>query len=73
MGRSMKRACVIGWPIEQSRSPMIHGYWLKVYGIEGAYTKVPVKPEDVQVFLKSLENEFEGQRVLGARYLFAGG
>ncbi len=27
----MKRACVIGWPIEHSRSPAIHGYWLKRY------------------------------------------
>ena len=35
----MKRACVIGWPIEHSRSPLIHGYWLKQYGIDGAYTK----------------------------------
>ena len=25
----MKRACVIGWPIAHSRSPLIHGYWLK--------------------------------------------
>ena len=25
----MRRACVIGWPIEHSRSPLIHGYWLQ--------------------------------------------
>ncbi len=50
----MKRACVIGWPIEHSRSPLIHGHWLKKYGIDGSYTKVPVKPEDVASFLKSL-------------------
>lgn len=50
----MKRACVIGWPIEHSRSPLIHGYWLKKYAIDGAYTKVAVKPDDVTAFLKSL-------------------
>jgi shikimate dehydrogenase len=50
----MRRACVIGWPIEQSRSPLIHGYWLKRYGIDGAYTKEAVRPEDVAAFLKSL-------------------
>ena len=50
----MKRACVIGWPIEHSRSPLIHGHWLKKYGIDGSYTKVPVKLEDVASFLKSL-------------------
>ena len=45
--RGMKRACVIGWPIEHSRSPLIHGYWLKQYGIDGAYTKEAVPPEAV--------------------------
>ena len=24
----MVRACVIGWPIQHSRSPLIHGHWL---------------------------------------------
>ena len=43
----MKRACVIGWPIEHSRSPLIHGYWLKQYGIAGTYTKEAVRPEDL--------------------------
>ena len=50
----MKRACVIGWPIEHSRSPLIHGYWLKQYGIDGAYTKEAVRPEEVHGFLRSL-------------------
>lgn len=51
----MKRACVIGWPIEHSRSPLIHGTWLKTYGIDGSYTKEAVKPEDVQTFFASME------------------
>lgn len=50
----MKRACVIGWPIEHSRSPLIHGYWLKRYGIDGVYTKEAVRPESAAQFLKSL-------------------
>jgi shikimate dehydrogenase len=50
----MLRACVIGWPIEHSRSPMIHGHWLAQYGIAGTYTREAVKPEDVGVFLSSL-------------------
>lgn len=53
----MKRACVIGWPIEHSRSPLIHGYWLRKYGIEGAYTKQAVRPEEVAAFLRSLEEQ----------------
>lgn len=50
----MKRACVIGWPVEQSRSPLIHGYWLRRYGIDGTYTKEAVRPEDAVQFLRSL-------------------
>jgi shikimate dehydrogenase len=50
----MLRACVIGWPIEHSRSPMIHGHWLAKYGIAGTYTREAVKPEDAAVFLSSL-------------------
>lgn len=50
----MKRACVIGWPIEHSRSPLIHRYWLKHYGVEGAYTKEAVPSEEVRDFIISL-------------------
>lgn len=50
----MKRACVIGWPVEHSRSPVIHRYWLKLYGLEGAYEKEAVRPEELQGFLRSL-------------------
>jgi shikimate dehydrogenase len=50
----MKRACVIGWPIEHSRSPMIPGHWLAKYGIAGTYTREAVKPEDAASFLSSL-------------------
>jgi shikimate dehydrogenase len=50
----MKRACVIGWPIEHSRSPIIHNYWLRTLGIEGSYTREPVEPGDLAAFLSSL-------------------
>ena len=51
----MKRACVIGWPVEHSRSPSIHRYWLAQYGIDGAYEKEAVEPKDLAGFLGSLE------------------
>lgn len=50
----MKKAGVIGWPIEHSRSPMIHGHWLKRYGIAGSYDKIAVRPEDAAAFFTSL-------------------
>lgn len=49
-----RSACVIGWPVEHSRSPAIHGYWLRHYGIDGAYEKEAVPPEDFSVFLGDL-------------------
>jgi shikimate dehydrogenase len=51
----MQRACVIGWPVEHSRSPLIHRYWLKLYGIDGAYEKEAVAPKDLARFLGALE------------------
>jgi shikimate dehydrogenase len=50
----MRRACVIGWPIEHSRSPAIHGYWLNRYGIDGSYTKEAVQPGKLEGFLSLL-------------------
>lgn len=47
----MKRACVIGWPIEHSRSPLIHGHWLQRYRLDGVYEKRGVRPEDAGAFL----------------------
>jgi shikimate dehydrogenase len=60
----MKRACVIGWPISHSRSPLIHGFWLRKYGIDGAYTREPVRPENLESYLNSLQTRgFEGCNV----------
>ena len=59
-----RKACVIGWPISHSRSPLIHGYWLKRYGIAGSYERVPVRPEDLPDFLGKLrEDGFVGCNV----------
>lgn len=50
----MKRACVIGWPVEHSRSPLIHRYWLRQYGIDGAYEKEAVPAGEAESFLRGL-------------------
>lgn len=36
---------VIGDPIKHSKSPMIHGFWLKALGIDGEYRATHVTPE----------------------------
>ena len=49
-----RAACVIGWPVEHSRSPLIHNYWLRQYGIPGEYRRELVPAEEFAAFVKSL-------------------
>ncbi|HEU0062053.1 MAG TPA: shikimate dehydrogenase [Hyphomicrobiaceae bacterium] len=50
----MSKACIIGWPVAHSRSPIIHGYWLRTYAISGSYGRQPVRPGEVGQFLASM-------------------
>ena len=54
---SAPRAFVIGHPIAHSRSPLIHGFWLKQLGIEGSYERIDVSPEALARFIGSLRAE----------------
>jgi shikimate dehydrogenase len=49
-----RAACVIGWPIGHSRSPLIHNYWLRTYGIAGEYRREAVPPDRLGAFVQSL-------------------
>ena len=51
---AMRKACVMGWPIGHSRSPSIHRYWLKLYGLDGDYLPQAVAPESFAVFVRGL-------------------
>ena len=37
-------AGVMGWPISHSRSPVIHGHWIKQLGLRGTYVPLAVNP-----------------------------
>ena len=39
-------AGVIGWPVRQSLSPVMHSYWLGLHGLAGAYVALPIAPEN---------------------------
>lgn len=59
-------AFVAGYPIKHSRSPLIHGHWLKQFGIDGSYNAVEVHPDNFREFLsevKSGEGGFAGGNV----------
>ncbi len=47
-------AGVIGHPIAHSRSPALHGFWLKRYGIKGHYIPMDVMPQDLRQALEIL-------------------
>jgi shikimate dehydrogenase len=47
-------AGVMGWPIAQSRSPMLHNYWFAKHGLAGSYVPLAVKPEDLKGALRGL-------------------
>jgi len=51
---ALRAACVIGWPVEHSRSPLIHNYWLKRYGIAGEYRREAVRKEEFAAFAETL-------------------
>ncbi|MEM6383317.1 MAG: shikimate dehydrogenase [Pseudomonadota bacterium] len=39
------RVAVIGWPVNHSRSPLIHTYWLDRYGIDASYGALAIEPD----------------------------
>lgn len=56
----VNHAFVTGYPVKHSRSPLIHGYWLKQLGLEGSYRAHAVSPEDFADFIASLKTGQSG-------------
>ena len=57
---SPRRAFVAGWPIAHSRSPLIHGHWLKILGLAGTYEKIALEPVHFAAFINDLESGTSG-------------
>jgi shikimate dehydrogenase len=47
-------AGIMGWPVAHSRSPLLHGFWLREAGVDGAYVPLPVRPEHIAIALRAL-------------------
>ena len=59
-----KAACVIGWPIAHSRSPLIHNYWIKQHNLNAEYRREAVPPGEIEEFVKNLrEHGYVGANV----------
>ncbi|THD76846.1 shikimate dehydrogenase [Thalassobius vesicularis] len=47
-------AGVIGHPVAHSKSPRLHGHWLRKYGLPGFYVPMDVAPDDLETVLRTL-------------------
>jgi shikimate dehydrogenase len=64
MSANHKAACVIGWPVEHSRSPLIHNYWIEELGLDADYRREAVRPESFAQFAAHLaEHGYVGANV----------
>nr|MBA3326129.1 shikimate dehydrogenase [Paracoccaceae bacterium] len=52
--RAPPLAGVVGWPVGHSRSPRLHGHWLRRYGVDGHYVPLGVRPRDFSAALAAL-------------------
>ncbi|MES0812485.1 shikimate dehydrogenase [Roseibium sp. SCPC15] len=62
MSDTFRKAAITGHPVVHSRSPLVHGYWLKKHGIEGEYGRVDVAPDDADRFYR----DFAASGLVGA-------
>ena len=44
----------MGWPVMHSRSPVLHNYLFKQYGLAGTYVPLAIKPVDLEPALRAL-------------------
>jgi shikimate dehydrogenase len=64
MTETTKAACVIGWPVAHSRSPLIHNFWIRQLGLAAEYRREAVPPEQLADFLTHLaERGYVGANV----------
>ena len=47
MSLHTRLAGVMGWPVDHSLSPQLHGFWLRELGIRGHYVPLAVEPKDL--------------------------
>ena len=64
MTTAQRASCIIGWPAKHSRSPKLHGYWIKRYNIDADYRTEERSPEEFSAFVRNLAaNGYVGANV----------
>lgn len=55
---------MVGWPVQHSRSPLIHNYWIKQYGLDAEYRREEIAPENFADFITHLsERGYAGANI----------
>ncbi len=57
MSEKIPLAGVIGSPVAHSRSPKLHGHWLKQLGLPGYYIPMDVAPQDLERVIRTLPKQ----------------
>jgi shikimate dehydrogenase len=47
-------AGIAGWPVTYSRSPRLHGFWLRRHGIDGTYVPLPIRESQFTTAMRGL-------------------
>jgi shikimate dehydrogenase len=55
MQNAPRAACIIGWPVKHSRSPLIHNYWITLHGLAAEYRHEEISPEAFPEFITHLD------------------
>lgn len=50
------KLCIIGHPVTYSRSPLLHGYWIKAHGLEGSYGREDIAPDAIDNFFAGFKS-----------------
>jgi shikimate dehydrogenase len=53
-GSKFLLAGVMGWPVMHSRSPKLHNFWLRQYGLTGAYLPLEIRQDGLERALRAL-------------------
>ena len=63
-GGKIIKSGVMGWPVDHSLSPLVHGFWLNHFKINGTYQRIAVEPKNLEYELRRLgQNGFSGVNV----------
>lgn len=57
------RVGVVGWPVDQSRSPLMFAHWIALTGIDAFYERIPVTLEEGPAFFRSFPDDLLGVSV----------